>query len=267
MKPGNLNIQVVPVSLDTMIWVFQMKKFLVIAILFYSVHFVLAQPTAGTSGLFNCPTADIYPDGTFSAGINYLPDILTPQPEFNYNTFNYYLGMVFLPFMELSYRMTLLENRSDEFKNQQDRSLALRVRIIKEGKWVPSIVAGGNDILTTAPRHHTQHFISYYIAATKTLQSGKNIAKLSFGYAPEFFQDNYFTGFFGGIAFSPGLLRSLSINAEYDTQNFNAGLTLLLFRHIFLHAFAVNMEQIAGGIAFRLYPGGQRKKSPTFSYN
>lgn len=48
-------------------------------------------------------------DGTFMMGINYLPDIITPEP-FNYNTANYYFNITFLPFFEVSYKMTLFSN-------------------------------------------------------------------------------------------------------------------------------------------------------------
>ena len=98
-----------------------------------------SQPVAGTTGLLNSPSADMQADGVFSAGANYLPDAITPEPTFNYNTFNYYVSMTFLPFMEISFRMTLIRDPGNNIRNQ-DRSVALRFRVIKETKYLQEVM-------------------------------------------------------------------------------------------------------------------------------
>ena len=214
----------------------------------------MAQPTAGTGGLLNSPTAVIPEDGTFTAGANFLPDLLTPQPAFNYDSYNYYIGMAFLPFVELSFRMTLLKVGGEEFNNQ-DRSLAMRVRVLKEKKYLPSIVIGGNDIYTTS-QSGNQYFKSLYLVGTKTLSIGRSSAGLSLGYLTGFSDDERSSGLFGGLSFSPAFLRSLSLMTEYDSRYINAGASVLLFRHIYLYGFAADLRQFAGGVAIRLYAKG-----------
>ncbi|NSW94013.1 MAG: YjbH domain-containing protein [Bacteroidales bacterium] len=229
-----------------------MKKILIIVIYFYSGCIVTAQPTAGTTGLLNSPSASMPADGTFSAGFNYLPDIVTPQPKFNYNTFNYYAGMAFLPFLELSFRMTLLKRPNEDNYFNQDRSLEVRLRLLKEHKWLPSVVIGGNDLYSTTLSGN-KYFKSLFIVGTKSFNLGNNIAGVSLGYAPGEFIDSNISGVFGGVTFSPSFLKSLSLIAEYDTRYFNAGASILLFRHIFLYGFSGGLKQFSGGIAFRLY--------------
>jgi hypothetical protein len=214
----------------------------------------IAQPTAGTSGLLNSPSAIMPDDGTFTAGANFLPDILTPQPVFSYDTYNYYAGMAFLPFVELSFRMTLLKVGGEEFNNQ-DRSLAMRVKVLKEKKYLPSIVIGGNDIYTTS-QSGNQYFKSIYITASKTFNLGESLARVSLGCLSDFSNDNLDYGPFGGLSFSPAFLKSLSLIAEYDSRYLNAGASILLFRHIYLYGLAADLRQFAGGVAIRLYAKG-----------
>lgn len=215
----------------------------------------MAQPTAGTGGLLNSPTAVIPEDGMVTAGANYLPDILTPQPYFNYDTYNYYIGMVFLPFFELGLRMTLLKEPGEVKFNNQDRSLAMRFRILKEKKYLPSIVIGGNDFYTTS-QSGNQYFKSVYIAGSKTFNLGESMARVSLGCLSDFTNDNMEYSPFGGLSFSPAFLKSLSLMAEYDSRYINAGASILLFRHIYLYGFAADLRQFAGGIAIRLYAKG-----------
>lgn len=237
-----------------------MKKILLFIILFCLGLTAYPQPTAGTSGLLNSPSAEMFADGTFNAGVNYLPDNVTPQRKFNYNTFNYYFGITLLPFMELSLRMILFNDPDDERSKNQDRSLALRVRVLRERKYLPAVVIGGNDILSSTVTGGRRYFKSIYIAGTKTLSLGNNIAGFSVGYAPAKLSQSSFSGFFGGITFSPSFLRSLTLLADYDTGYINAGASVLLFRHIYLFGFASDFKQLAGGIAFRLYPKGTYEK-------
>lgn len=230
-----------------------MKRLLGVIIIQFLSLWCIAQPTAGTSGLLNSPAAGMPDDGTFSAGANYLPDILTPQAEFNYDTFNYYVGMVFLPFFELSLRMTLLEEEKKYIN--QDRSLAVKIRLLKEKKYLPSIVIGLNDIYTTI-QSGNQYFKSIYIAGSKTFNSGGSLTRVSLGCLSGFSNDNMEFGPFGGLSFSPAFLKSLSLMAEYDSRYINAGASILLFRHIYLYGFAADLRQFAGGVAIRLYAKG-----------
>jgi hypothetical protein len=235
-----------------------MQRLLITAVLFCIAQVCNSQPAAGTTGLLNSPSAEMPDDGTFSAGLNYLPDIVTYQPQFSYPTFNYYAGMAFLPFMELSFRMIILKERNNELLNNQDRSVALRIRLMKERKYLPAIVAGGNDIYTTSTSGN-QYFRSFYVAATKNFKSGGNRASFTLGYNHGWVDNSDLSPVFGGATFSPSFFRPLTVLAEYDSHIVNAGASVLLFRYLFIYAYAANMSQLAGGISFRLYAhGGSR---------
>jgi len=222
-------------------------------------YILSAQPLAGTTGLLNTPSAEMQSDGIFLSGANYLPDILTRNDVFNYNTLNYYVSVTFLPFIEASYRMILLRDADKDIQNQ-DRSVALKARIFKEKKFLPSLAIGGNDIYTTVTGGG-QYFWTLYIAASKHFKLGKNLLIASAGYAPPYFQNKDLNGVFGGISFSPSFLPEVNIIAEYDSRAYNAGGSILLFKHLFLFGMAYDLKQFAGGIAIRLNLKNDRKSN------
>jgi hypothetical protein len=208
-----------------------------------------AQPTEGASGLMKVPSAEMQIDGTFSIGANYLPDAVTPEP-FDYNTGNYYLNITFLPFLELTYRSTLL--RWDENHNQ-DRSFGLHLRFLKESKLLPALVIGGNDLYTSAPGNGNQYFNSYYVVSTKHLMFRNNQLVFNLGYG--FGQDHRenIKGVFGGISFSPASAPALKLMAEYDSRVVNTGFEILLFKHLYLLGMVYDLKTPTGGIAYRIY--------------
>ena len=213
----------------------------------------ISQPLAGTTGLLNIPSANMQEDGTFMAGANYLPISLTP-PEWDYNTGNYYLNITFLPFMEISYRMTLYKLAGSNHFNNQDRSLSARFRIVKEKEYFPSVVIGSNDMYSSSQGFTVDRFFtSFYLTATKNLSYNNHKFGATAGYVYELSKSNYVSGVFGGISYSPSFLPYLQLMAEYDSRVFNGGASLLLFNHIYLFGMAHDLKQLTGGFAFLVY--------------
>ena len=150
---------------------------------------VQAQRSMGTTGLLNIPTADMQPDGTFIAGGNFMPQEMMPE-NWDYSTGNYFVNMTFLPFLEVVYRCTLMKIKKNGTWNQ-DRSVSLRLRPLKEGKWWPSVVVGSNDAFTTNQLNMFEEtkgnrfFASIYGVATKHFVMGGHDLGVSFGgYVP-----------------------------------------------------------------------------------
>lgn len=209
---------------------------------------VYSQPVAGTTGLLNIPTAEMQTDGTFFTGVNYLPQAVTPD-FFNYNTGNYYFNITFLPFLEVCYKLTLLKVNNNKFN--QDRSVMVRGRLFKEGKYHPSLVFGINDIYSTGSEN--QYFNKGYWVFTKNIKSSHLNVSLSAGQQANPKNITFAKGYFGGVSLSPTGLDWLHLMAEYDSRNFNTGASLLLFKHLKLYAFAFDMQYLTGGIQYFVY--------------
>lgn len=208
-----------------------------------------AQYTMGTTGQLNIPTAEMQETGTFMIGGNYLPKKMVP---FNYNTANYFINITFFSWLELSYRCILLKSTYMTSKakyNQQDRSLSARLRPVKEGKYLPAIVIGTNDPFKDKGKNY---FASVYGVATKTMAWGGHRIAATIGYFHPLSKDKYVMqdGIFGGIAYTPSFCKELKVMAEYDSDGFNAGAAVRLWKHLSIHAFTRKMECVSAGMRY-----------------
>ena len=200
------------------------KKYLLLFFLFFCCTVIRAQYSMGNTGLLNIPTADMRETGTFMGGANYLPD-----------------GM--------SYRCTLLKTTRYDGKRgyfQQDRSMTARVRPLKEGKYHPSIVIGTNDPFKDMG---TNYFATVYGVLTKSFSKGDRLA-LTAGYYFPLNKHSVQDGPFGGISYSPARCREISFMAEYDSDGFNVGSAVRLWKHLSVHVFTREFNCIAGGIRY-----------------
>lgn len=202
----------------------------------------------GTAGLLNVPSADMHETGTVLIGGNYLPENVNPL---GYDTGNYFLGVTLFSFMELTFRPTLLQidymNSKPKIQNQ-DRSYSIRVRALKEGKYMPAVVIGGNEPFGT---YGGVYYRSVYLVASKNFSFGENTLQVSvggYGYRSEIARNR--NSVFGGVKFVPAFCRQMSFIAEYDTRTFNLGLTGRLWNRVSLHAFTVGFKSVSGGLRY-----------------
>lgn len=210
---------------------------------------LVAQPTLGTTGLLNIPTAEMQIDGTFIIGANYLPDPIISNKLFKYDTGNYYFDLTFLPFLEVSYKLTLLKVGRDKFN--QDRSVAVRGLLLKESKSIPAIVVGMDDIYSSS-ENGNHFFKSFYSVATKSFKWNPVNVSLTIGQRAESIKSFTHGAFFTGCSLNLVEIESLKLLAEYDGNVFNAGASLLLFRHLKIQAFAYDLKYLTGGIQYSI---------------
>ena len=249
-----------------------MKKLILLVLLIFPITFSgsFAQSLTGITGLLNAPSAEMQKDGTFYAGANYLNrNYVNAYGKGQYNCLIYYFDMTFLPFLEINFRNTRMLGNTDS-SHTVDRMFSVKLRVLKERKYWPSIVIGANDILTQALRGN-QYFGALYIVGSKNFLIRKNGLGFTFGYAYPVFRNNQFAGFFGGVSFSPSFLRQLTVMAEYDSKSFNIGGSVLFFRHLYVFALLQGMKCVSGGITFRVpvYSGLKSigKKNATVAEN
>lgn len=208
-----------------------------------------AQYCMGTTGMLNTPTAEMQETGTFMMGGNYLPKEMNP---FGYNSGNYFVNITFFSFLELNYRCTLLKSDymtpKTKFR-QQDRSMSVRLRPLKEGKYWPAIVVGSNDPFKDKGYNY---FASVYGVATKSFCRGGHSVVVSGGYFHPLGKKKYVLqdGIFGGLRFSPAFCREASVMAEYDSDGFNFGIAARFWKHLSLNVFTREFKGISGGLRY-----------------
>lgn len=214
---------------------------------------IQAQYAIGMSGLLNMGSAKMNETGTFMAGGNIVPPELMHKGFQNYTTGNYFVNMTLFSFLELNYRCTLLKSSYEggKFKfNHQDRSLSAKISLLKEKKYVPSIAIGANDPFRD---RGTNYFSAIYGVATKTFHIGNHRLALTAGYYhPIRTEERLKTqkGICGGISYTPAFCKQLTGIVEYDSQRFNMGAAVKLWKHLSIHAFTSDFKCIAGGIRY-----------------
>lgn len=229
-------------------------------ILLTTCNEVQSQSLTGVTGLLNIPSADMQEDGTFFAGINYINQHAFRNFEREpYNRYAWYLDITFLPFLEINFRSTTYKISDDKYN--ADRMASVKLRVLRERKYWPAIVIGGNDIYTPASGGGNQFFVSAYVVATKHIPVKKSDIGLTLGYGFKVHQHIQYDGFFGGISFSPSFLRQLNLIAEYDGNNYNLGGNILFFKHLLVFAMAHDLKYFSGGIAYRVYLLNYYKKN------
>ena len=118
----------------------------------------------GNPGLIDMPTAQMAPDGTFSVGASYFK-----------NTQHYNFNFQALPWLEASFRYSGIAHLDPSYPVYWDRSLAIKVRLVRESNLLPDISIGVNDVVGTGV------YSSEYIAVTKSLGSITATAGLGWG--------------------------------------------------------------------------------------
>lgn len=241
-----------------MIFIFNRRWILSILLLLCGLFSLTAQYSMGTTGLLNISTADMQPDGTVMVGGNYMPQEMLPE-GWNYNSGNYFANVTFFPWLELAYRCTLLRmGHKKDGKWNQDRSVSVRLRPLKEGKWWPAIVIGSNDALTTNQLNTfkdpggTRYFSSVFAVGTKHfLLNGHDLGVTVGGHIP-FRSKSTRKGAFGGISYRPAFFPSFALMAEYDSDVVNIGASVKLFGHLSAHLFCYDFQNVCGGLRYEV---------------
>jgi hypothetical protein len=233
--------------------IINMRRLGATLLLLASSLYSYSQGTMGISGLLNSPNALISPEGTVKIGGNFLHQRLTPD-QWDYNTFNYSLNITFFPFVEIAITNTAFDLYDEGKFTNVDRSVCVKFRLLKEGKYYPSVAIGSNDVITSNtdnlfdPGNGNKYFGTHYIALSKHFKISETTIGLHAAYnmlSSTKQRINFPVS--GGISFSPSFFKSLNLIAEYDTRNYNLGGTLLLFKHFYLQLFVQDLKYVSFG--------------------
>lgn len=212
-----------------------------------------AQYSIGMSGMLNIGSAEMNETGTFMGGGNFIPRELLYK-GFAHDTGNYFANITLFSFLELNYRGTLFKRSYMGEKpkfNQQDRSVSAKIRPLKEGKYYPAIALGVNDPFRDKGNNY---FGSVYAAATKTLRIGNgHRLALTAGYYHPLKKEKFLNthdGVCGGVSYTPGFCKQLTLMAEYDSKKMNVGAAAKLWKHVSIHVFTSEFNCLSGGLRY-----------------
>lgn len=243
-----------------------MQKRVILCILLLCFTFTLsAQLTYGTTGLLHAPSAEMREDKTVMLGANFLNKEITP-PTWYYHTYNYYLNVTILPWLEVAYTCTLFKAEALGLKpygysgfTNQDRYFSVRLRALKEGqfwKQMPAVVLGTSDPFTSsggviASEQGNGYYNRFYLAATKHVRVGRETIGVSLSYVYNRRREYKLNGVAAGVTYNPSFHPQLRLIAEYDSRDFALGATYLLFNHLHAQVELQRMKYFTGGLTFQ----------------
>ena len=208
-------------------------------------HVPISQSLTGSGGLIWAPTAYLQPDRSLSVGISYNPK--------NYPFLDYsrqagvgegllFVNLSYLPFLELTGRLTMPENAENNF-GIGDRSFLVRVQLLKEKKVLPAIAVGVSDPVGTSFHH------SNYLVSSKSIALGaRSILSFHAGFGGDLIpsKPSRIRGLFGGMGLK--CWEKVQLQVEYDSQKINAGLALFPFPWMQVSLNTLGMKTITGGV-------------------
>jgi len=244
----------------------RVKRIVLTSVFVFSTYLLSAQLTLGTTGLLNSPSAEMQPEGTVMLGGNFLNDHIT-RGSFPYDTYNYFLNITFLPFLEVAYTCTLFKAtdtfvpwKKGRFVNQ-DRSFSVRLRLLQEREKLPAIVIGSNDVYTQSGGGEilsegdgNQYFSRFWVAMMKHVPvTAKERVGLHLAYLYNRRASSHLNGFSGGINYKPSFAPDLNLIVQYDSKSVCVGANYLLWNHLFLQALLQDGKHFSGGLAYKIY--------------
>ena len=219
---------------------------------FLSLIQIQAQAIMGGGMGIITPTAETPPEGTFTGGLVWMEHEMASTP-FNYDTGLYYVSFSPFSWIELTLRETLLKtwNRSHAHQRfyQQDRSLSLRLRLLKEGDIRPAWVIAAHDPYADRGKNF---YASLYSVWSKSIQKEWSGGKwsISVGYSYPIDRSGFRKGLFGSIGYRPNTTLPCLVTAEYDSLDFNFGAEIILWKHMRLFGCSQAWKHFSGGIAY-----------------
>jgi len=210
------------------------------------------------------PDARFNPDGTLRFGVSYA------RPYFDLSA-----NATLLPWIETNLAVTRITgvpgfaegsgNFGSTYGAYKDKTAGLKVRLVAERGWWPSVAVGAQDPFGT------RLFARQFAAVTKTFGD----AQLTLGYGRQ-----QIDGAFGGIRYSPAWLPSWSFVSEYDATDYQSlpfaeeshvggrrrGFSNAIeYRLGWLTAAFSNQRGVAGGSASVSLPLERREWIPKFA--
>lgn len=219
--------------------------------------YLFSQSTSGIQGYIRIPTASFNKDGTLFLGTSFLPKQHLAYTKFQYNAATAFVSLTFLPFVEFDFRFTRQLNLPSYESHVSDRMPSVRIRLLKENRWWPSVVAGFQDFLTSIESGDARHFQSSYLVVSKgfEIKPANLFVEGTLGYGTNWLiAKNYeLLGLWGGIMVNWQKVKWINLMADYDGDVASLGAEAVLFRHLFLKAATVNFDSFTGCVSYHVF--------------
>ncbi len=208
------------------------------------------QSLYGFSGLIFTPTAYTSNWGDVHLGWSHFDKSVA----LNYGGFgkglenerSHWAHIGFLPFAELSVKLTKPYDKASTDFGLGDRSISFRLQLLKETAKRPAILIGVVDPFIQVPI-----FEARYIVVTKSFffRDIRVISNLGYGLkVNKNSRNNDLQGLFGGFQLN---WRQVKLNIEHDASHINVGTGYAFRNWLFFNAAFVDLKHFSGSVHAR----------------
>lgn len=226
------------------------RYFLILILIAFAATNSGAQSVTGVPGYVRIPTAHFNEDGSLLFGLSFLPKEHLAYTKNKNNALAYYASLTFLPFLEIDFRLTRIMDLPDDARHTVDRMPSVRVRLVEEKKWYPSVAIGVHDFGSAI------NFSASYLVCTKSFYLKKIALNFegTIGYGTDWLnsKDHEFVGIFGGVSINWERIKWADIMFDYDSKTVNTGIRFVFFRHLKLLIGLQGGDALTGTISYQI---------------
>ena len=200
----------------------------------------------GNPGLMHTPSAYLSNWGDVHFGMTHYPTATSftyEAGESRERSFWTHLGL--LPFAEVSIKLTKPYNSSDKNYGIGDRSISVRVQVLKEKANRPAVLIGVQDPFTVASFFNTNYLV---LSKKRQLNQIELNANLGYGFKIEEAQNHILQGIFGGLQVKWRQVRTM---IEYDAERINLGIGYQYKDWVRTNLALVDGRYLSAALAFR----------------
>lgn len=199
-----------------------------------------AQMYTGVEGLLHVPSASMSEPGSLRVGLFVLDNEFTPTGYVEQTVPTYFISLTPYEWVEASFMGTAWKR--DEIY-LPDRTISVKVRPLKEGRWWPSIAFGTNDPIGTG------FYRNYYVAAGKHFHVLGGLWGVDVAYRRYRLQTSRkWDGVVGGITYRPDFYPGLRLVAEWNGACVDMGLDVRLWQILRLQLTVQDFRYLSGGV-------------------
>ena len=168
-----------------------------------------------------------------------------------------YLTLTIFPFMEVMYRYTheLNERVTPESGYFPDRMMSFRFQILKEKKYLPSLLVGFKDVTAALGISCSicSNYSATYLVGTKSFNLSTIVLKTTMGYSFDLkeIKSKSPRGLFGGVELISSKLPDSSLMIEYNSYHPIVGLQHFFFNRFQVMVGAWNLEKLTLNLSYR----------------
>lgn len=231
-----------------------------------------------STGLLQCPSAEVNRDGTFMITNNFMNKHSISESYWGYHTFEYGININLWSRLEIGYVCVILDGKRhpdpterDLIMINQDRHFNAKALLLREGElglsWMPALAVGFSDPVThIGGQNYNKDSVSgdsngffnrYYVVATKHFDTSIGSLGTHLGYQYNKRTDFPMNGPCAAIDWVPVWLNkpnfTLKAIAEYDSRTFNIGFIASIWQDRFEAMFELMaMKWVNFGVRYKL---------------